>query len=105
MVLKMSQEVLSLGQFKADASRLLDQVRDQPATLVLTQNGRARAVVQDYEQYQARERAMLMLKLLAEGERDLAMGHSLPHAEVFDGLRQQLRSQRANADETDDPAA
>ncbi|MGB5735843.1 MAG: type II toxin-antitoxin system Phd/YefM family antitoxin [Thiohalocapsa sp.] len=46
-----------MSQFKADASRLLHQVRDIPATLVLTQNGRARAVVQGYDHYQARERA------------------------------------------------
>lgn len=43
----MSQSILSLSEFKADASRLLDKVRDEPGTLVLTQNGRARAVVED----------------------------------------------------------
>lgn len=89
----MTEDVLSLSQFKADASRLLDQVRDQPATLVLTQNGRARAVVQDYAQYQARERAMLMLKLLAEAEHDLTLGQTLTQTEVFEGLRRRIRSQ------------
>jgi prevent-host-death family protein len=88
----MAEDILSLSQFKADASRLLDQVRDEAGTLVLTQNGRARAVVQDYAQYQARERALVMLKLMAEGERDIASGDTLPQAEVFAGLRQQLRA-------------
>ena len=46
-----TEESLSLSQFKADASRLLDHVRDTPATLVLTQNGRVRAELQDYEHY------------------------------------------------------
>ncbi|MCG6941813.1 MAG: type II toxin-antitoxin system Phd/YefM family antitoxin [Thiohalocapsa sp.] len=94
----MTDNVLSLSQFKADASRLLDQVRDEPTTLVLTQNGRARAVVQDYAQYQARERAMLMLKLMAEGERDVSSGDTLPQAEVFAELRQRLQALRDERD-------
>jgi prevent-host-death family protein len=93
----MSEDILSLSQFKADASRLLDQVRDEPKTLVLTQNGRARAVVEDYEHYQARERAMLMLRLLAEGERDASRGDSVAQAEVFADLRRRLQAQRDDA--------
>lgn len=94
----MTEDILSLSQFKADASRLLDQVRDAPATLMLTQNGRARAVVQDYEHYQARERAMLMLKLMVQGERDISSGDTLPQAEVFAQLRQRLQAQRDERD-------
>ena len=86
----MSQSILSLSEFKADASRLLDKVRDEPGTLVLTQNGRARAVVEDYEQYQAREHALLMLKLMAQGERDAAAGRVLPQEQVFEEIRQGL---------------
>jgi prevent-host-death family protein len=79
-----------LSEFKADASRLLDKVRDEPGTLVLTQNGRARVVVEDYEQYQARERALLMLKLMVQGERDVAADRLLPQQQVFDELKQRL---------------
>ena len=86
----MSQSILSLSEFKAEASRLLDKVRDEPGTLVLTQNGRARAVVEDYEQYQAREQALFMLKLMAQGERDAADGRVLPQEQVFEDLRQRL---------------
>ncbi|MGB5831622.1 MAG: type II toxin-antitoxin system Phd/YefM family antitoxin [Thiohalocapsa sp.] len=94
----MTGDILSLSQFKADTSRLLAQVRDAPATLVLTQNGCARAVVQDYKHYQARERAMLMLKLMAQGERDISSGDTLPQAEVFAELRQRLQLQRDERD-------
>jgi prevent-host-death family protein len=86
----MTQSILSLSEFKADASRLLDKVRDEPGTLVLTQNGRARAVVEDYEQYQARERALLMLKLMVQGERDVAEGRLLAQGQVFEDLRRRL---------------
>jgi hypothetical protein len=35
---------------------------------------------QDYEHYQAGERAMLMLKLMVQGERDISSGDTLPQA-------------------------
>jgi prevent-host-death family protein len=90
--ISMSESILSLSEFKADASRLLDQIRADPATLVLTQNGRARAVVEDYEQYQARQRALVMLKLMVQGERDLEAGRVVPQEQVFADLRRRLEA-------------
>lgn len=86
----MSESILSLSEFKANASRLLDKVRDEPTTLVLTQNGRARAVVEDYDHYQARQRSMLMLKLIAQGEHDIAAGQLISQEQVFTDVRRRL---------------
>jgi PHD/YefM family antitoxin component YafN of YafNO toxin-antitoxin module len=88
----MSESILSLSEFKADASRLLDQIRADSATLVLTQDGRARAVVEGYEQFQARQRALVMLKLMAQGERDLEEGRVVPQEQVFADLRRRLEA-------------
>jgi len=90
----MTQSILSLSEFKADASRLLDSIRDEPGTLVLTQNGRARAVVEDYAQYQAREQALLMLKLLAQGERDSAQGRLSEQEQVLADVRRRILGAR-----------
>jgi len=83
----MNESILSLSEFKAEATRLLDSIRDEPGTLVLTQNGRARAVVEDYERYRARERALLMLKLMAQGERDVAEGRLTDQEQVLADAR------------------
>lgn len=88
----MSESILSLSEFKADASRLLDQLRADPATLVLTQNGRARAVVEDYEQYQARQRALVMLKLMVQGERYVESDRVIPQEQVFADIRRRLEA-------------
>jgi len=90
MVFAMSESILSLSEFKADASRLLDKIRAEPTTLVLTQNGRARAVVEDYEQHQARQRALVMLKLMVQGEHDIEGGQVVPQEQVFADLRHRL---------------
>jgi predicted 2-oxoglutarate/Fe(II)-dependent dioxygenase YbiX len=56
---------------------------------VLTQNGRARAVVEDYEQHQERKRALVMLTLMVQGERDVEGGRVVLQ-EVFADLRRRL---------------
>jgi len=86
----MTGAIISLSEFKSDASRLLAKMREKPGVLVLTQNGRGRAVVQDYEQYQADQQVLLMLKLPVQGETDIAQGRVIPQDEVFADLRNEL---------------
>lgn len=43
-----SKDIISLTEFKADAAGWIERLQHQPA-VVLTQNGRGRAVVQSYE--------------------------------------------------------
>jgi prevent-host-death family protein len=87
----MRESILSLSEFKADASRLLEQIRDTPARIGLTQHGRARAVVEDYAAYQQREQALLMLRLMAQGEADARAGRLTDQEDVFAAVRERLR--------------
>ena len=88
----MTDSIISLSEFKSDASRLLARMREEPGVLVLTQNGRASAVVQDYAQYQLQQEGLLMLKLLVQGEADIAQGRLIPQEEVFAALRTSLKA-------------
>jgi len=86
------EKVLSLSDFKADASRLLKEVHDNPQSLVITQNGHATAVVQDYEQFQMQQEALLMLKLMVQGEADIQNNGLTPQDAVFSSLRKQIKA-------------
>lgn len=87
----MHERILSLSDFKADASRLLKRMADDDASaLVLTQNGRASAVVQSYDDYHRLQDALAMLKLLALGETDVAAGKLRAHDEVAAAARARL---------------
>ena len=87
----MASEILSLTEFKARADQVLAEMKVRGHTVVLTQNGRATAVVQDYEAYQRLQEALLMLKLVSRGEGDLAAGWTTPQSEVFADLETRLR--------------
>lgn len=87
----MSEHILSLSDFKADASQLLKRMREHDTTpLILTQNGRASAVVQSYDDYQRLQKSLTMMKLIALGEADIASGNLIPQDEVFAKVREQL---------------
>ncbi|CAM5542946.1 type II toxin-antitoxin system prevent-host-death family antitoxin [Rhodanobacter lindaniclasticus] len=87
----MSEHILSLSDFKADASQLLKRMREQDtAPLILTQNGRASAVVQGCDDYQRMQKPLATMKLIALGEADVASGNLVPQDEVFARVRKQL---------------
>lgn len=86
----MSDPIISLSDFKSDASQWLKRLQEESDAVVLTQNGRASAVVQSYETFQRQQQALLMLKLLAQGEADIAAGRLIPQEEVFANLRERF---------------
>lgn len=86
----MSDPIISLSDFKSDASQWLKRLQEDSDAVVLTQNGRASAVVQSYETFQRQQQALLMLKLLAQGEADIAAGRLIPQEEVFAKLRERF---------------
>lgn len=85
----MREQIISLTDFKTSASRLLQETRGG-ANIILTQNGSASAVVQDYATYRAQQDAFLMLKLLVQGEADVSKNKLTSQSEVFGSMRASL---------------
>jgi len=86
----MSDPIISLSDFKADASQWIKRLQDASDAVVLTQNGRASAVVQSFESYQRQQQALLMLKLATQGEADIRAGRLTPQDAVFARLRERI---------------
>ncbi len=71
---------------KADASQLLKRMQNDDATaLVLTQNGRASTMVQNYDNYQHMQQSQTMMKLVAMSEANIASGSG--------GLREEISAE------------
>jgi prevent-host-death family protein len=67
---------------RRDAASLIARARDKSSPIVITQNGKATAVLVDVASYERQRRALLLLKLVAQGERDLATGRTRTADEV-----------------------
>lgn len=66
--------IVSISDLRQDAAKVLKQVRDSREPLVITQRGRAAAVLVSVESYEAAEREKELLRLLARGEREIEAG-------------------------------
>ena len=82
--------VVSLSEFKAGAERMLADMKATQHEIVLTQRGTASAVVQDFDAYQSRQTALVMLKLVVQGEADIRAGRTTPQDRVFAEIRDRL---------------
>lgn len=83
----MSKPVVSLSEFKARAAQLLAEMKAGDQTIVVTQNGTATAVVQDYESHQRVQEALLFLKLVVQGEADVSAGRVVSQRQVFADIK------------------
>ena len=85
-----SQSVVSLSEFKARSAQLLAEMKTGNQTIVVTQNGTATAVVQGYESHQRVQEALVMLKLVVQGEADVSAGRTVSQRQVFTDIKASL---------------
>ena len=83
----MSTSIVSLSEFKARAAQMLSEMKTAEHSIVLTQRGAASAVVHDYRVHQRFQNALLMLKLMVQGEADVSEGRTIDQERVFADLR------------------
>ena len=81
---------------KTRSAELIRRARETRQPVIITQNGRATAVLQDVESYQRQRNALLLLKYVALAERDLRDGAVVPDADADSHFRDSLRSLAEN---------
>ncbi len=90
--MNLSDAIEPVTVLKTHSAALIRRARESGQPVIITQNGKATAVLQDVESYQRQRQALLLLKCLAMGERDLRDGAVLPDAEAAAHFRAKLRS-------------
>jgi len=80
--LRVSEGIVPLGEFKAQAARLIKELKEQKAPLVITQNGRPAAVVLAPEAYDRLQERQEYLEAVAAGLVDAAAGRLINHERV-----------------------
>lgn len=66
--------IVPISDLRQDAAKVLKQVRESREPLIITQRGRAAAVMLSVESFERSERDKEILRLLARGEREIASG-------------------------------
>lgn len=81
--MKLSERIKPISYLKAHTARIIDELIAKRGTTVITQNGRARAVVQDIDTYEQTQESLAMLKLLAQSQSKTEAGKHKPLKKAF----------------------
>jgi prevent-host-death family protein len=89
---KLSSQIKPISYLKAHAAEVLRSLGEKGEPLVITQNGEAKAVMQDIESYEQTQETMALLKILALGTRQIEEGRVQPAGDVIKGLRKRRKA-------------
>ena len=85
--MKYSTQIKPISYLKANAAEVVRQLADKREPLVITQNGEAKAVIQDVASYEETQETLALLKILALGNQQIEKGRVIPAEQVIKRLR------------------
>lgn len=90
--MKLTSQIKPISYLKAHAAEIVRTLGDKREPLIITQNGEAKAVMQDIESYEQTQETMALLKILALGARQIDEGRVVSAADAIKGVRERGRA-------------
>jgi prevent-host-death family protein len=82
-----SSNIKPISYLKANAAEVLKRLTEQREPFLITQNGEARAVMQDIASYESTQETLALLKILALGNLEIEKGQVAPVADAARRIR------------------
>ena len=89
--MRYSTQIKPISYLKSNAAEVLSDLAENRRPLVITQNGEAKAVLQDVASYEETQETMALLKILALGNRQVESGRTAPAREAVRKLKAKLQ--------------
>jgi prevent-host-death family protein len=89
--MKFSESVKPISYLKSHASELVRDITETRKTLIITQNGEAKAVMQDLASYEQMKDSLAMLKILAQSSKSKSQGHGKSVKKAVKDLRSRIK--------------
>ncbi len=83
----LSAQIKPISYLKANAAEVLTTLAENRKPLIITQNGEAKAVLQDVASYKDTQETLALLKILALGNQELEAGKITSAEDVFSRVR------------------
>ena len=87
--MQLSHTIKPISYLKTKTADVINSVNEnrQP---IITQNGEAKAVIQDIKSYENLRNSLSLLKLIIQSEDDIQNGDVIPQDEMFEDLEKKL---------------
>lgn len=92
--MKFSDQIKPISYLKAHAAEVVRNLATQAEPLVITQNGEAKAVIQDIKSYERTQETMALLKMLALGQRQIDEGKIQPASDAVANIRERTKNRQ-----------
>ena len=83
MKAKLTEDVIPVTDFRANAAELLQKIKMTRRPLILTQHGRSAAVVEDMKEYEDRLERLELLEAIVRGLQAAEKGELVSHEEAM----------------------
>lgn len=90
--MKLATHVRPISYLKAHAAEIVRDLGAGGSSMVITQNGEAKAVLQDIHAYEQTQETMALLKILVLGQQQLADGGVTPLKEAMTQVKSRRRT-------------
>ncbi len=87
MGVNLQEDIKPISYIKTNAADMMKYVNDNKNSIIITQNGEARAVLMDIESYQTIQNAFNLLRIIQLSEKDINTGRYKTSEEVFSNLK------------------
>jgi PHD/YefM family antitoxin component YafN of YafNO toxin-antitoxin module len=89
-----SKEIKPISYFKAHASEIVRDISNSSKTMIITQNGEAKAILQDIKLYEQTIDSLALLKILALSSKSLQDGKVKPLEVAFGDIKDKLNEDK-----------
>jgi len=88
----LSQDIKPISYLKTKTADVIKSVNETKRSIFITQNGEAKAVIQDIKSYEKLQDSLALLKLIVQSENDIDQGKVKGQEKMFDDLEQKIFS-------------
>lgn len=92
--MKPSESIKPISYLKAHAAGLIKDIVEHQKTLIVTQRGEAKVVVQDVHTYERTQESLALLKMLAKSSQSIKEGKFKPAREAFGDLAKRIKARQ-----------
>lgn len=86
----LSEDIKPISYLKSRTADVISNVNENKRSIFITQNGEAKAVIQDIKSYENIQNTLNLLKLIVQSENDIENNKVIEQDDMFTSLEKKL---------------
>ncbi|PHO13717.1 type II toxin-antitoxin system Phd/YefM family antitoxin [Malaciobacter marinus] len=86
----LSQDIKPISYLKSKTADVINNVNENQRSIIITQNGEAKAVIQDIKSYENMQNSLNLLKLIVQSENDIENNRIICQEDMFNNLEKKI---------------